>query len=630
MSKQPPQHERPINDDLIVITQRTGSGWKCLFASLQGNNPSTVLETTIVDTDNALEELLDSKSPTVVYSILPGSTTVCRTTTLPDVDDDQILEALRLQAESKFLGGTPDHRRAIAALDNSIGETNRVGLIVGWPESTTLALPPCLHDAFFIPDVGAIAAMLDGLRPTEPILYADPIDGTVTIALSHANGAALRATREDCTSKSTFIKGVSQIAKETATSHNHTPAFTTSLVESLEHTLSEQPFDAPILLLPDVIIEDIIKRIKGVPRDDASWWSIWGVTVGGLLAATGSLKTLTSMKRNAPELHPSSVERIIHRCENKSFAMKLTIAAVLLLAFGPAIISGIKLTLLDLLNPQLESQYDSAVETRKQQIVYKELGKTAWPMTKIVADIVNNVPIGIDLNSIRINVGEPISIIGRAINTDGKSAAELIANMQENLQSTNMFKDIQFSYDPAGTYGDREFSLSASVVNPLNRPRYTTEKDFGRWTYAMRQAGLEPDEENDFVEVAMPPSHLESGSPLSEAEQELRDIVPETPAFIDGNTEEVFRDRPARSTSGGGDGPGKFSDNPNRSGGAGPRIPEPLDPALIKLMSESEARIALTDVTDGLQRIPRGDDENKKRLRNEMRLLLDRLKETQK
>ena len=46
-------------------------------------------------------------------------------------------------------------------------------------------------------------------------------------------------------------------------------------------------------------------------------------------------------------------------------------------------------------------------------------------------------------------------------------------------------------------------------------------------------------------------------------------------------------------------------------------------------MSEDEARISLTDVTEGLQHVSRGDDETKKRLRDEMRLLLDRLKETQ-
>ena len=628
MSLRTTQPELALIDDLIVITQRVEKEWRCLFATIQENNRPTVIETVVVEGNGALEELLQSKKPTTVYSILPGSSTVCRTTTLPDVDNDQILEALRLQAESKFLGGTPEHRRAIAALDNSVGETNRIGLIVAWPESSNLEIPPCLYDAFFIPDVGAIAALLDGLRPTEPVLYADPNNGTVTIALSHANGAALRATKEDCSSNSSFVEGISRVVRETATKHNHSPAFTDSLIESLQTTLSHQSFDAPILLLPDLVIEDAIKRVRGVPSDDRAWWSTWGITVGGLLATTGSLQTLTSMKRKAPELHPSTIERIIQRCDNTSVAMKLTIAAILLLAFGPAILSGITLTLLDVLNPELTSQYNTVVEARKQQIVYKELGKSAWPMTKIAADVINNVPIGIDIDRVNISVGEPISIRGRAINTDGKSAAELIAFMQENLQETGMFKDIQFSYDPAGTYGDREFDLWATVVNPLKRPRYATERDFGRWTNAMRQAGIQPDEETDFIEVGVPPSSTDDGSPLSEANQESQGSVPETPAFIGDHVDRTSRDRPNRTSDG--DGPGKFSDNPNQGSGGGLRIPEPLDPALIALMSESEARVALTDVTEGLQHISRGDDESKQRLRNEMRLLLDRLKETQK
>lgn len=629
MSIPTPQPELTRIDDLIVITQRVKREWRCLFATIHENNPPTVIETVVVEGNDALGELLQSKKPASIYSILPGSSTVCRTTTLPDVDNDQILEALRLQAESKFLGGTPEHRRAIAALDNSVGETNRIGLIVAWPESSNLEVPSCLHDAFFIPDVGAIAALLDGLRPTEPILYADPIDGTVTIALSHANGAALRATKEDSKSNSSFVEGISRVTRETATKHNHTPAFTDSLIESLQKTLSHQSFDVPILLLPNLVIDDAVKRMKGVPSDDVTWWTTWGITVGGLLAATGSLQTLTSMKRSAPELHPSTAQRFIQRCDNASVAMKLSIAAILLLAFGPAILSGLKLTLLDVLNPELESQHNTVVEARKQQIVYKELGKSAWPMTKIAADVINNVPIGIDIDRVSISVGEPISIRGRAINTDGKSAAELIAFMQENLQETGMFKDIQFAYDPAGTYGDREFDLWATVVNPLKRPRYATERDFGRWTYAMRQAGIQPDEETDFIEVGPQPSSTDEGSPLSEADQESRDNVPDTPSFID--EERTSRDRPNRpSGSIGGDGPGNFSDNPNQGSSGGLRIPEPLDPALIALMSESEARVALTDVTEGLQHISRGDEETKQRLRNEMRLLLDRLKETQR
>jgi len=631
MSTHASQPDRSQEDHVILLTQRVGRAWRCLFASIQEECNPIVLETVIVEDLKALENLIKSKKLSSIYVILPGSSTVCRTTTLPDVDDEQILEALRLQAEAKFLGGTPEHRRAIAAVDSSVGETNRVGLIVAWPEKSTLEVPPCLQEAYFVPDVGAIAALLDGQRPTDPIIYADPEDGTVTIALSHANGAALRATREDSTSNASFIEGITRVTRETASSHNHTPAFTDSLIESLQSSLANQSFDGPILLLPNIVIEDASKRLQHVPSDDVSWWCTWGVTVGGLLAVTGSLRTLTSMKRKAPELHPSTIENLMTRCDKKSVAMKLTVAAVLLLALGPAIVSGLKLAVLDVLNPELDARYGEVVEQRKQQIVYKELGKSAWPMTKIAADVVNNVPIGIDLERVSITVGEPISIRGRAINTDGKSAAELIAVMQENLQATNMFKDIQFSYDPAGTYGDREFDLWATVVNPLKRPRYATEVDFGRWTYAMRQAGLEPGEETEFVEVGLQPSGTNEGSPINEADQESRDTVNETPVLIGDvdPTNDRERRRPP-SGGGGGSGTGNFSDNPNQGGGGGLRVPEPLDPALIQLMSESEARVALTDVTEGLQHVSRGDDDTKKRLRNEMRLLLDRLKETQR
>jgi len=631
MSTQSTHSNQNGNDNLIAITQRVGKSWRCLFASTNENGRPTVLETVQVEGDGALDALLQTKHPTTVYSILPGSSTVCRTTTLPDVDLDQMNQALRLQAESKFLGGTPDHRRAMAPLDHTAGETNRVGLIVAWPEASVLSVPTCLNDAFFIPDAGSIAALLDGFRPTEPILYADPIDGTVTIALSHANGAALRATREDATSQPTFIEGIIRITRETATIHNHTPAFTDSLVANVQVALAQHPLDTPILMLPDVIIEGVVKRIQGVPRDDRAWWNIWGIVVGGLLAATGSLQSLTTMKLHAPILHPSATERFIKKCDDKSIAMKLAIAALILLAFGPAIVSGVKLTLLEMMNPELQVQYDKVVEIRKQQIVYKELGKSVWPMTKIVADIINNVPIGIDIDSMRINVGEPISMKGRAINEDGKSAADLIALMQENLQATGLFKDIQFSYKSADTFnGARTFDLWASVVDPLKRPRYSPAKDFGHWTYAMREAGIDPDEESDLTEVPMPTGSDVNDSPMDAANRDMRTLGGEPPAFV-GEIEEPIEGRATGPRSGGiGSETKTHTDNPYAGRGGGTRIPDPLDPALIAVMSEDEARISLTDVTEGLQHVSRGDDETKKRLRVEMHLLIDRLKETQR
>jgi hypothetical protein len=614
------------NDSLVVIAHRCGSSWRCLFATIHDNEPPTLEDVIEVDSDSDLDTVLTEKAPNQIFSILPGSSTVCRTTTLPDVDEEQILEALRLQAEAKLLGSTPTHRRGMAPLESAIGETNRIGLIVSWPESSKIDIPTCLADGYFIPDAASIAALLDGLRPTEPLLLADPSNGTVTLALSHANGAALRATREDYSSTSAFSQGIIRITRETASLHNHTASFTDGLIDQLQSALNNIGDEIPLVLLPSSVIDNAAKQLVGAPKNDQAWWRTWGIAVGGLLAATGPLQALTVLQQQAPVLHPTVTQRWIQRGSTRQFASRLVIAALLVVVFGPTILSGVKLGLLELMHPNLEAQYEQSVEARKLQVVYKELGKSAWPMTKIIADVINNVPNGIDIDSIRIDVGDPISIRGTSRNEDGKSAAELIALMQENLQSTGVFKDIQFAYDPAGTYGDREFDLWATVIDPMRRPRYTTEQDFGKWTLAMRQEGIQPDDIPDVTPVTVVERDDDGGSPLEVANIGSRSTP--TPPFVDDGDS---RDRPRRNRLpiSDGTGAGTRSTDPN-AGGSTSRIPEPLTPGQIDVMSEDEARIALKDVSEGLRHVGRSNDETKTRLRTEMRLLLNRLKEVQR
>ncbi|MBT4529679.1 MAG: hypothetical protein HOC27_00600 [Phycisphaerae bacterium] len=628
MSTPTNQHDSNNPENTIAIAQRVGGSWRCLFATTDDSGQPTILDALELVNEKALADALHTKQPTATFCILPGSATVCRTTTLPDVEDEQIAEALRLQAESKFLGGTPEHRRAMSALDTSIGETNRVGLIVAWPETSTLDIPDCLHDVNFIPDAGAIAALLDGLRPTEPLLYADPADGTVTIALSHANGAALRATREDATDEYTFREGIVRITRETASAHNHTSSFTDSLVNALQTELTAHSFADPLLILPDVIRDDTAKRVQGTADCDTGWWSTWGILIGGLLATTGSLQPLTTMRATAPELHPSATEKILNRCNNGATATKLAILAVLVLAFGPAVLSGLKLSLLTILNPTVEARYSEVVEARKEQILYKELAKKAWPMTKLTADVINNVPIGIDIEMLKLNVGEAISVRGRALSKDGKTAAELIAKMQEKLQKTGMFTDIQFSYEAAGTYGDRKFVLGATVTDPLRRPRYTQESDYGLWTVAMRNAGLQPEEKTEFVEQEVPISEPDGSSLLGGANEEMGENAGDAPLVLNEDPDRVIRDRPIRG-GGASDAGSRASERNSGGEGSSARVPEPLTAEQIALMGEAEARVALSEVAVG-RKHSRGDEEVTKRLKNESRMLIDRLKELAK
>jgi hypothetical protein len=616
------------NHSVVAIVHRVGSSWRCLFAnphdSATDQKQPDFLDAKIVTTDAELDALLQEKSPSQIFAILPGSSTVCRTTTLPDVGEDQIFEALRLQVEAKLLGQTSVHRRAFAALDPAIGETNRVGLIVAWPDNTAHSFPSCLNEARFIPDVASIAALLGGFRPNEPTVLADPSDGTVTISISHANGTALRATREDCTTTDSFHKGIVRVAHETASLHNHTDEFTDKLTAQLGNALEQQRNAELLLLLPPAITESASNRVSNTPSNDSTWWATWGIAVGGLLALTGSLQTLTTMRLDAKVIHPTLVQKLTERLENRTFALRLAFVAILLLAIGPALFVGVRLAMLEMRNPNIATHYASLVESRKQQIVYKELGKTAWPMTKVIADLTNNIPIGIEIESIRIDIGQPVSIRGRAIKADGKTAAELIASMQTNLQKTGMFKDITFAYDPAGTYGDREFDLWATVSDPLRRPKYDIEEDFGKWTLAMRQAGISPEEEVVEVQSPITTPTEEDASPLSMANA---DDIPENtdPIATFGDHEDrVVEGRPR--PIGGSNGATSHSGN---RGDDGPtlRVPDPISPEQIKLMNRSEVMIAVKDIAEAKKRVGRSNPELKERLQKEFRLLMDHLKE---
>jgi hypothetical protein len=328
------------------------------------------------------------------------------------------------------------------------------------------------------------------------------------------------------------------------------------------------------------------------------------------------------MRVEAPVYNPSAYERFAMSIAQSKTAWRLGIAAVLLLAVGPALFSGIRLALLEFLNPEIQTQYDEVVSARKEQIVYSELTNTAWPMTKLIADVLNCTPAGIEIESLRLDVGEPISIRGRVLDADGYSAAELIALMEETLLSYRVFRDIKFSYDSAGTYGDREFDISAVVMNPLRRPRYAQDDDFGTWTLAMRQAGMAPDEAS--VDVPEEPNGIdnEPSSMLGAANVDTTPS-PTTPTFA-GDPERDERPRRDRTNDSGSD---ASSRSENRAGGTvAARLPEPLTEEQIKVMTLAEAKIALKDVSQGLSRVG-SNAEAKTRMRNEMRMLLDRMKE---
>jgi hypothetical protein len=164
-----------------------------------------------------------------------------------------------------------------------------------------------------------------------------------------------------------------------------------------------------------------------------------------------------------------------------------SIACVLILMFAPLVISVLRTWSISLRYPDLDAQVTAVERVEKQQVMYTELNKRAWPMTKLLADITANTPVGIELESVRItNDNETFAVNGQARPEAGQSATDLVAKMQANLRGTGIFTEIGLNWGKSDSYGNFEFDLSGHVERPTRRFRYDMERDFANWTLEAR------------------------------------------------------------------------------------------------------------------------------------------------
>jgi hypothetical protein len=239
------------NPDVVAALHRVGRSWRCVAARRRNGGLELIDSREIrVDQESRLEVWLNEHAVGRTICVLPASSVICRTAPLPNAPEDQLMPALRLQAESFLLGGTPDHRRAMAILHAAPGESSRAGIVVAWPENTAAPRPPVTHDVTYAPDVACLAAMLNGYRSPEPIVWVDRSNGSVALAVTHAHGAVFRATREAGDDAQIWKQGVGRVLAETALSVGHTGGFTEEIVQSTTARMNGVAADDGALVMP--------------------------------------------------------------------------------------------------------------------------------------------------------------------------------------------------------------------------------------------------------------------------------------------------------------------------------------------------------------------------------------------
>ena len=628
----------PTSDPhILAVLHRTGRIWRALVATSKSGQPEAIAAREFPpDRISRLDEWLDEQNAGDVLCVLPAGSVICRTFALPDAPAEQLEQALRLQAEAHLLGIAPPHRLAMAVLPNASGETTRTGLVLAWPEAAMIPVPPTKRRLDFVPDVGAMASLLNGYRPTDPVLWLDREDGSVAMAITHSGGAIFRATREEAESSEDWGRSIGRIAAETSLSVGHTGAFVDAVARDVAEKAGELRQGEARLFLPAEIITAASARGKGL-GSDANWWSQYGIVAGAMLARLerGELGALTRMQEAPPVETPSSVLAVAQKLSRPQYAAVVVLACALIAIFGPLVFSAMRLGILKLRFGEVRSQLAAATTVKHQMAMYTELERqNVWSMTKVLSDIAVSTPIGIEIESIRIEGGKDFSIGGTAIANEDKTPSQVVAQMQDNLRggknsrANGMFNDIIVNAGKTDNLGRYKFDLSAKVTRPYAQPNLPEELDFAKKTYAerlygeaARPPGSKPaatDDDGSQTQMAQSnaPSPLRNPPPRSNQENQ-----PVTPP-IDGD---VATDTQGRIATGPGEGIG-HDPSADRGLAVNPRpVPPPIDPEQIKVMSVAELKDALSKV-GGARQNRDLDKETKDRLKSEWELIMQQLR----
>jgi len=457
------------------------------------------------------------------------------------------------------------------------------------------------------------------------------------LGLTHANGAHFRATRQHADD---WPQATARVLAETALGSGHTGPFVDALVDAHREQVAAMGPDDALLVLPAEIQRHAATRLEGAP-DDADWWRRFGVSAGVLLAATSALAPLTTLQ-DAPQIkRPSRLSALAAALSRPNTALLVALIGLIIIGLAPLAGAGVRLGLLNLRHPDIESEMRAVEHARDRLAMYDALKKQSWSMAKLLADIVSCAPQGIELEWVRItHSDQSFTISGQAIPHGGLSATELINRMQEQLNDSQLFGEVDVNWDVKGeAFGFYEFDLTAKVERPHRPQRIEPggELDWANWPLVDRKAGKGPtlaveDEPEDVdiptTEPTPPEDTMAMDVPRDEAE-------PEPAPEQDGQDppgEPRRRSHLDRGPWSGESREGVASrdDVEDREGGKidPATVPEPLTQAQVDRMTREEAQQHLTEISKARDRAQRaGDKELDTRLSDDFKLVLNRLKE---
>lgn len=561
----------------VAAVHRQDNWWRVVVAENDGQVGKVVAHVTINAGDAAaLKNELDQQNVEHLIHVLPGGATLCRVIELPNASDQELLQAVALQAEAQLPSNIPPHRRGAGLIDAGAPAGHRAVLVTGWAGESDAAVIG-LDDETWTSEAAALSLLLAG-RNQAMAAYADRESGSLTVVASSGQRTAFRTVREDGSDRDAWNRAVETTLTETA--------MRAGLNGSIIETHSGSGAQA-LLLDPTAR-----RRLSQLVAGDSAFMQQHGVAAlaaVGFCSATALNEGLFELTKNPRVPRRSMPERFARWIAKPSHAYGVLIATLLIALFVPMALAYARKEVLSNKLARIEGDAETqkalaAVDTRVA--VYRELEQRRWPMTKLLADLSQLMPVGTELESVQMGGAERFIIRGYADSFD------LVSKLQSQLNGSNVFDDVSIDKSGPGSSDTKravQFDISGRVVRPFSDAKgaedFTGDKRLAKRLYGER------------AELA----------------------------------ENALKEKATATTQGGNGRNGSSRDIFDRAGGDSSKaepIPEALTDDAIKKMDRNKAGAEMGSRRKAASR-PDVDASTKERLRGEVDKLRARLRELQ-
>ena len=427
-----------------------------------------------------IDAWLEANGSPRVLVLLPAAQTISRVLDLSDAENpDQVDQELRLKAESHLLGGAPAHRVGMAALAARKGQP-RQGILISWPSSSLVQPPSQMEGTYYVPDTAALLGMLPVVPCAQALIHADQQSGSVAVVLDSSDGLLVRSTREDHEQGDSWKDSIVRTVMETAIAGLEPTEKIKILKEEIEGTIGKRgdlQDVTEILMVPDSAQNHLKEITEGA--GDSEWWKKWGLQIGALLANAGELSPLTRLQLRKKTESIGPLGEMTKTFSSLSTMCMMVLAVFIAATFIPIASSWLRLAIVQSKVDDIPALSASLTTFEQQKAVYGQMSGRSWPMTKLLGDLANCIPLGIQADTIIINEGDAIILRGRAGNFQGISAIALISEAMDRMESTQVFGDINYTSDPEDSSGLIQFSITATVRDPYKNVRNFAQ-DFGK------------------------------------------------------------------------------------------------------------------------------------------------------